>query len=160
MSISYTAGEEQILRFDSEILGQRQPWTVSHRGLEYPGEVVVAETVNAEWGQPLAGDICFRIVLYTVPRRIPAGQIRDPRIAMVVPRRPADPTRESLSREIQAIHEAKERYITETDPKIFQPMNANFGLLNPPEKKLSKAERKTWYAERALKKAAKYAEQV
>ena len=116
MSISYTAGEGQGLRFDSEILGQRQPWTVSHSGLEYPGEVIVAETVSAEWGQPLSRDICFRIVLYTVPRRIPAGQIRDPRIAMVVPRRPADPTRESLSREIQAIHEAKERYVTERDP--------------------------------------------
>ena len=27
------------------------------------------------------------------------------------------------------------RYITETDPSIFQPMNANFGLLDPPEKR-------------------------
>ena len=26
------------------------------------------------------------------------------------------------------------RYITETDPSIFQPMNANFGLLDPPGK--------------------------
>ena len=52
------------------------------------------------------------------------------------------------------------RYITETDPLIFQPMNANFGLLDPPEKKMSKANRKKWYAERVLHKAAEYANQV
>jgi folate-dependent tRNA-U54 methylase TrmFO/GidA len=39
-------------------------------------------------------------------------------------------------------------------------MNANFGLLNAPEKKMSKSDRKTWYAERAMKKAKEYAEQV
>jgi methylenetetrahydrofolate--tRNA-(uracil-5-)-methyltransferase len=42
------------------------------------------------------------------------------------------------------------RYLTETDPKNFQPMNANFGLLDPPSLKLPKAQRKAWYAERAL----------
>jgi methylenetetrahydrofolate--tRNA-(uracil-5-)-methyltransferase len=52
------------------------------------------------------------------------------------------------------------RYITETEASTFQPMNANFGLLNAPEKKMSKSDRKTWYAERALKKAKEYAEQV
>ena len=52
------------------------------------------------------------------------------------------------------------RYITETDPSIFQPMNANFGLLDPPEKKMSKADRKKWYAGQALNKAAEYANQV
>ena len=29
-------------------------------------------------------------------------------------------------------------------------MNANFGLLDPPSLKLPKAQRKAWYAERAL----------
>ena len=52
------------------------------------------------------------------------------------------------------------RYVTETEPSTFQPMNANFGLLNPPEKKMSKSERKIWYSERALKKAAQYADQT
>ena len=52
------------------------------------------------------------------------------------------------------------RYITESNPLTFQPMNANFGLLDPPEKKMRKADRKTWYAERALHKAAEYANQV
>ena len=118
MSMAYTAEESRTVRLDSEILGHAQPWMVTHRGLEYPGEVIVAETVNAEWGQPLEGDVTFRVVLYTVPRRIPAGQIRDPRIAMAVPRRAADPTRASLSRELRAIHEAKECYITSVDPDV------------------------------------------
>ena len=43
------------------------------------------------------------------------------------------------------------RYITQSDPKHFQPMNANFGLLDPPEKKMSKSLRKAWFSERALK---------
>ena len=115
MSKLYNPGREKRLRVDSEVLGQTQPWVVVHRRLEYPGEVVVAEAVNPEWGQPLEGDVCFRIIFYTVPRRIPAGQICDPRIAMAVPRRSTDPLRESLSREFQSIHEAKERYITGRD---------------------------------------------
>ena len=43
------------------------------------------------------------------------------------------------------------RYITQSDPKHFQPMNANFGLLDPPKKKMSKSLRKAWFSERALK---------
>ena len=34
------------------------------------------------------------------------------------------------------------RYITETESSISQPINTNFGLLNPPEKKMSKSERR------------------
>lgn len=113
MTVSNAGGRG--LRFDSEVLGQPQEWTVIDRGLEYPGEVVVAETVNPEWGQPLKREVCFRVVLYTVPRRIPPGQIRDPRIAMAVPRRSLQPVRQSLGQEIQSIHEARERYVTRLD---------------------------------------------
>ena len=111
----YDAGGSTSRRLDSQVLGEARRWTVSHRGLEYPGEGIVAEAVDADWGRPLEGDHCFRIVFYTVPRRIPSGQIRDPRIAMVVPRRSADSARERLGRELLAIHEAKERYITGQD---------------------------------------------
>ena len=34
------------------------------------------------------------------------------------------------------------RYITETDSTIFQPMNSNLGLLDPPGKKMNKADQK------------------
>ncbi len=41
------------------------------------------------------------------------------------------------------------RYLQEADPKHFQPMNANFGLLDPIPGKASKAERKTRHVDRA-----------
>ena len=104
------------LRFDSEIVGQPQARLVSHRGLQHRGEVIVADTPDPEYGRPLDLYLSFRIVFFTVPRRIPVGQIRDPRVAMAVPRRVPDPTRQTLNREISAIREAKERYITAADP--------------------------------------------
>ncbi len=52
------------------------------------------------------------------------------------------------------------KYITKSDPKTFQPMNANFGLLTPPEQKMRKTERKNWYAERALNKITDYSNEI
>ncbi len=83
-----------------------------HRSVEYPGEVIVAENVDPDWGQTLKGELCFRLVFYTVPRRIAPGQISDPRIAMVVPRSASDPLRDRLNRELLAIRETQERYVT------------------------------------------------
>ena len=79
-----TTNANRGLRLDDDDLGEAQPWVVTHRGLQYPGEVMVADTVNPDWVLPMDGDTSFRIVLYTVPRRVPAGQIRDPRITMEV----------------------------------------------------------------------------
>jgi len=45
------------------------------------------------------------------------------------------------------------RYLAEADPKHFQPMNANFGLLDPLPGKVRKADRKAQLAERALAEA-------
>jgi len=42
------------------------------------------------------------------------------------------------------------RYLREADPRHFQPMNANFGLLEPLEGRVRKDERKARQAERAL----------
>lgn len=41
-------------------------------------------------------------------------------------------------------------YISETDPKEFQPMNTNFGIFPPLEEKHKKKERKLLYAKRSL----------
>ncbi len=51
------------------------------------------------------------------------------------------------------------RYITETDPEHFQPMNANFGLLDHPLQKMSKPLRKAWMSERALNEIGRYLSQ-
>jgi len=42
------------------------------------------------------------------------------------------------------------RYLREADPEHFQPMNANFGLVDPLPQKVKKAEKKDRLAERAL----------
>jgi methylenetetrahydrofolate--tRNA-(uracil-5-)-methyltransferase len=42
------------------------------------------------------------------------------------------------------------RYLRDADPKHFQPMNANFGLLEPLEGKVRKDEKKARLVERAL----------
>ena len=42
------------------------------------------------------------------------------------------------------------RYLREADPKHFQPMNANFGLLEPLDAKVKKAEKREKLVTRAL----------
>ena len=111
----YSSGASSGLLLDRDLLGRPRPWVVENRGLEYSGEVILAETVDPRWGEPLSGGLCFRVVFYTVPRRIPAGQIKDPRIAVAVPRA-ADPDRESLGHELQSIREAQSRYLVGHDP--------------------------------------------
>ncbi|MEO2068476.1 MAG: FADH(2)-oxidizing methylenetetrahydrofolate--tRNA-(uracil(54)-C(5))-methyltransferase TrmFO [Desulfurobacteriaceae bacterium] len=49
------------------------------------------------------------------------------------------------------------KYITTADPKSFQPMNANFGLLPPPEKKIKgKRERRGYLAKKAIEETRKW----
>jgi len=52
----------------------------------------------------------------------------------------------------ETCHGALANYITTADEKNFQPMNITFGLLPPPEVKIKKSDRKSFLAERALKK--------
>lgn len=53
---------------------------------------------------------------------------------------------------------AMSHYITNCDPKHFQPMNANFGIIKPLSFKHKKKERKLLYAERALNEIKKIKE--
>ena len=46
--------------------GEFTPWRVVHRGIDYPGEIVIAETWRPELGRKITeGDIHFRIVVLT-----------------------------------------------------------------------------------------------
>ncbi len=49
-------------------------------------------------------------------------------------------------------------HITSTDVKIFQPMNVNFGLFPPLDKKVRRKDRGRFYAERALEAIRKWKE--
>ena len=120
------------LRFDLESVGRPQPWIVHYRGLEYRGEVIVSEEVGPSWGEPLERGVSFRVVFYTVPRRIPRGRIRDRRIGMAVPVRTPPQDGPSIRRELSAIHEARQRYVTSQDAEaqgLRRTMEDREGLL-------------------------------
>ena len=93
----------RTLSFDTDALGQAQTWVLHHRGLEYTGEVIVAESVDLAWGRPLEGGLSFRLVFFTVPRRIAQGLIEDSRIAMAVPIRSPYRVQPTLDRELKAL---------------------------------------------------------
>lgn len=57
-------------------------------------------------------------------------------------------------------HGALCHYITTADPNNFQPMNVNFGLLPPPEKKVKGRERKIYYSQRALEDLSEFIESL
>ena len=121
MREGYTTGghgrpRRDKIRFDTDVFGHPQVWTVHHRGLEYSGEVIVSDTVDPQWGQALRGSESFRLVFFTVPRRLSRPQIRDPRIAMVVPRRAYSQPWRKLNLELDAIREAMAHYRTARDP--------------------------------------------
>ena len=113
--MQFTSGQVSDLSLDIEALGQPQTWIVHHRGLEYTGEVIIANAVDEALGQPLEKGVDFRVVFFTAPRRIPSDRILDARIAMAVPHRAPTQLRETIGREIRAIHEAGVRYITARD---------------------------------------------
>lgn len=92
-------------------LGERVPFTCQHLGLEYPGEVVRADTWSPRWGNPLNGEVYFRVVL----RQRRGGLepvLRDPRIAVCLPasgqyrRRSRLATEVSTTRETQAVYDS------------------------------------------------------
>ena len=107
--------QTRSLSLDTEWLGRSQPWLIHHRGVEFTGEIIVAESPDASWGSPLTAGLDFRLVFFTVPRRVPPDQIQDRRIAMAVPRCLPHQVRPTLDRELQAIHEARARYVTARD---------------------------------------------
>ena len=108
--------QQSSISFDAEVIGRPQPWVLDHRGLEYRGEAIVAEALEPVWGRPLEGDLGFRVIFYTEPRRISSERIEDPRIAMAVPRRSLSVESQGVVTELSAVHEARERYATAGDP--------------------------------------------
>ena len=84
----------------------------SYRGLRYRGEVISSERWDPALGQPLEGDLYFRIVALLNPRSVPAGDIQDSRIAVCVPGRGTSRRRGQTDRELAALRETQALYIT------------------------------------------------
>ncbi len=105
-----TSDQPRGLSFDSTSVGVPQPCAVTCRRVEYAGEVIIAETLNPEWLLPLEGGLDFRVVLFTVPRRMRHRTVEDPRTALVVPTRVPGQA-DQLGTELRAIREASARYV-------------------------------------------------
>ena len=106
-----TSDQPRSLSFDSANVGVPQPWAVTCRRVEYAGEVIIAETLNPEWLLPLEGGLDFRVVLFTVPRRMRQRTVEDPRTALAVPARVPGQA-DMLGTELREIRETSARYAT------------------------------------------------
>lgn len=102
-------------------LGEPQPFAVDYHGIRYPGEIIRAQSWRPPWGEPLTGDIYFRIVLLL--RRPGAGaprnfSIEDSRIAVCLPGAGLSRQRGRLTEEIATIRETQARYLTQRDSEV------------------------------------------
>ncbi|MGB1749808.1 MAG: hypothetical protein ACPHK0_08540 [Dehalococcoidia bacterium] len=73
------------IHFDIEFFREIQKVTVSVRGFDYPGEVIVSPRWDADFGVPLSGTSMFRLVLLTSESRGIDLSSLAPGIAVVVP---------------------------------------------------------------------------
>ena len=115
-----TYGEPRVW-LDQFPLGEPQPFAVDYHGIRYPGEIIRAQSWRPPWGEPLTGDIYFRIVLLL--RRPGAGaprnfSIEDSRIAVCLPGAGLSRQRGRLTEEIATIRETQARYLTQRDSEV------------------------------------------
>lgn len=95
--------------------GGARPWRIVHRGIEYQGEVVLADSWSQGLGEEIEKeDLHFRLVLLTREQAVAPESIRDRRIAVCVPAE-ADRTTRKLAREYLAIKERRAEYHTGAD---------------------------------------------
>ena len=96
-------------------LGERVPFSCQHLGLEYPGEVVRADTWSPRWGYPLSGEVYFRVVLLRQRRGGLEPVIQDPRIAVCLPAAGQYRRRSRLSTEVSTTRETQAVYLAQQD---------------------------------------------
>ena len=85
--------------------------------MRYRGEVIIAEAFQPQHGESLPAHLDFRLVFFTLPRRISRDHIQDRRIAMASPAKPPDTKRQGLAAELTAIRETKARYDSNSTPQ-------------------------------------------
>lgn len=115
-----TYGEPRVW-LDEFPLGEPQPFAHDYLGIRYPGEIIRAQGWTPAWGEPLMGDIYFRIVLLLrrpgagIPRNL---SIRDNRIAVCLPGVGLSRQRGRLTEEIATIRETQALYLTQRDAEV------------------------------------------
>lgn len=99
------------------LLSVPQPFVRSHLGIEYPGEVIIADRWRDEWGAPLQGAVYFRIVFLKSRQSLPSDAIQDARIAVCVPGESPGRYQRDIDREMGTLRETRARYGTTGDPR-------------------------------------------
>ena len=95
--------------------GQPVAFQCDHLGLQYNGEVIRADRWSPAWGNPLAGETHFRIVLLRQRRGAAVPAVSDPRIALCLPASGLARRRNRLSQEMSTIRETQAVYLTQRD---------------------------------------------
>ena len=109
--------EEAVGIFGASSPGEPQLLTVICQGLQYRGEVVLADDWRPAWGQPLESDVYFRIVLLRHRRPVPPADIEDSRIAACIPARGPSRARGKAGKELTTLRETQAHYLTRRDPE-------------------------------------------
>ncbi len=86
-----------------------------HKGLQYTGEVVRADNWSPHWGNPLEGEVYFRIVLLRHRRGGLRPAIQDPRVAVCLPAAGLSRRRGRLAGEVSTTRETQAVYLTQRD---------------------------------------------
>ena len=99
-------------------LGEPQAFAHDYQGLRYPGEVIRANNWDPAWGEPLTGELYFRIVLLLRRQGAPSArrtEVHDPRIAVCTPGAGISRQRGRLTGELTTIRETQALYLTQRD---------------------------------------------
>jgi len=96
-------------------LEQPVPLTYDHLGLRYYGEIIRGDGWSPAWGEPLTGDIFFRIVLLRQRRAPRRPTILDSRIALCLPGAGLSRRRNRLAGELSTIRETQAVYLSHRD---------------------------------------------
>ena len=95
--------------------GEPTPYSHDHLGLRYPGEVVRADSRSSHWGNPLEGEVYFRVVLLHQRRGGLRPAIRDPRVAVCLPAAGLSRRRSRLAVEVSTTRETQAVYLTQRE---------------------------------------------
>jgi hypothetical protein len=96
-------------------LGEPSSFSHDHLGVRYPGEVIRCDRWSPELGEPLAGEVFFRIVLMVKRRGGLRPVITDRRIALCLPAVGYSRRRGRLSGELATTRETQALYLTHHD---------------------------------------------
>ena len=95
--------------------GEPTLYSHEHLGLRYPGEVVRADNWSSHWGNPLEGEVYFRVVLLHQRRGGLRPAIQDPRVAVCLPAAGLSRRRSRLVGEVSTTRETQAVYLTQRD---------------------------------------------